>query len=249
MDKKSLSGVEFKDAGHGQVEAVFATLGVKDHDGDVTLKGAFDQDAPVRISAYNHASWGGALPIGKGTIREEGDQVVFRGEFFKTQAAQDTRETLKGLGAMGEWSYGFDVVESEPGNHKGESVRLLKKMKVHEVSPVMLGAGIGTSTRSVKGLEQNTLGEAVEAVIAVIERAERVEALRAEKGLSLTESTRSSLEGLDEAIRRLNGLLSNDTEESKNIEEQAPAETDVDLSAEYLRFLAITQEGANDDEH
>jgi hypothetical protein len=152
MHEKALHGVEFKDAGNGAVEAVFATLGVRDLDSDVTLKGAFEEGAPVRISAYNHASWEGALPIGKGTIHEEGDKAVFRGEFFKTQAAQDTREALKGLGEMAEWSYGFDVKDSESGEHEGKSVRFLKSLKVYEVSPVLLGAaGPGrTGTIDVK---------------------------------------------------------------------------------------------------
>ncbi|MFE6846558.1 HK97 family phage prohead protease [Streptomyces sp. NPDC057686] len=230
MHKKSLSGVEFKDAGNGEVEAVFATLGVKDSDGDVTLKGAFQEGAPCRISAYNHSSWQGALPIGKGTIHEEGDEVVFRGEFFDTQAAQDTRKTLKGLGDLAEWSYGFTILESEPGDFKGERVRYLKRMDPHEISPVLLGAGVGTHTRSIKSGE-DTLTEAVEAVAAVIERAERVEALRAEKGLKLTDASRKSLEGLREPLVRLLGLLD---------EEESTKSSDSDLWREELKFIAAT---------
>jgi HK97 family phage prohead protease len=151
MKTKALGGVEIKELGDDyHVEAVFATLNVKDKDGDVTTKGAFKNGSPVRISAYNHGSWQGALPIGKGTIHEEGDSVVFRGQFFKTQAAQDTRETLKGLGELAEWSYGFDVTDADHGDFKGEDVRFLKGMTVHEVSPVLIGAGVNTRTLSVK---------------------------------------------------------------------------------------------------
>lgn len=239
MQNKSLAGVSFKDAGHGQVEAVFATLNVKDKDGDVTVKGAFQSGSPVKISAYNHASWQGALPIGKGTIHEEGEHVVFRGEFFDTQAAQDTRKTLAGLGDMGEWSYGFDVLKSEPGDFKGEQVRYLKSMRVHEVSPVMIGAGVGTHTRSVKG-DDTTLTEAVEAALKVIERAERVEALRAEKGLALTGATRSSLEGLDEAIRRMHGLLNK--EESNENEGEPERDVAAEMQHEFLQFVSATHE-------
>ncbi|KPI09922.1 peptidase U35 phage prohead HK97 [Actinobacteria bacterium OV450] len=229
MHKKSLTGVEFKDAGNGEVEAVFATLGVKDHDGDVTLKGAFENGAECRISDWNHTSWGGAKPVGKGCLFEEGDKVVFRGEFFNTQAAQEVREVIKGLGDLCEYSYGFDVVESEPGEHRGEKVRFLKKMKVHEVSPVLLGAGVGTGTRSVKDGEQSTLVEAVEAAAAVIERAERVEALRAEKGLPMTEAARKSLEGLEGPLVRLKTLLA---------KEEESIEASDEMQRIYLRSLA-----------
>lgn len=234
MITKALSGVEIKELDDKvHVEAVFATLDTKDHDGDVTQKGAFGKQN-VRISDWNHSTWGGSKPIGMGTICEEGKEAVFRGTFFKTQAAQEMREVLKGLGDLSEWSYGFDVDESEPGTHDGEKVRVLKRMTVHEVSPVLKGAGIGTHTRSVKGLD-GTLDEqivsAVEAVEQAIERAERVEALRAEKGMEMTTAVRKSLEGLNAASARLNDLLSkNDIDRGE-------------LESLYAKFAILHQEG------
>jgi hypothetical protein len=82
---KALSGLKITDATKGEVEAVIATLNVKDSDGDVTLKGAFEDGAEVQISAYNHKSWDGALPVGKGTLTEAGDRVVMKGVSFSTQ--------------------------------------------------------------------------------------------------------------------------------------------------------------------
>jgi HK97 family phage prohead protease len=154
-DTKALSGLKITDATKGEVEAVFATLNVKDSDGDVTLKGAFEDGAEVRISAYNHKSWEGALPVGKGTITESGDTAVLKGQFFlDTAAGADTFAVVKQMGDLQEWSYGYDVVDSEKGTKDGESVRLLKGLKVHEVSPVILGAGVGTETLAVKGAKQ-----------------------------------------------------------------------------------------------
>jgi hypothetical protein len=156
MKTKSLHDVKIVDSEKGQVQAVFATLNVVDHDGDVTLKGAFDQGAEVRISSYNHASWGpGQLPVGKGTIREVGEQAILDGQFFMdTVAGRDTFTVVKELGQLGEWSYGYDVEDSEPGQKDGKQVNFLKRLKTHEVSPVILGAGIGTSTLLTKALEQ-----------------------------------------------------------------------------------------------
>lgn len=217
MDKKTLARFEVKDETKGEVEAVFATLNVKDHDKDVTVPGAFENGAEVVISAYNHKSWEGALPVGKGTICESGNDVVMKGQFFmNTTAGRETFEVVKQLGAKGEWSYGFNVDDSEPGEHEGEKVRILKKMTVHEVSPVLRGAGLGTRTRHAKSL-RDEVAEAVDAVEAAIEAADRVVALRAEKGKGLSNVASSSLDGLKSAVSRLDALLNTkdaDTEET-----------------------------------
>lgn len=153
-ETKALSRVSIKDAEQGLVEAVFATLNVVDKDGDVTVKGAFEDGAAVRISAYGHTSWGGVLPVGKGTIHEADDEAVLSGQFFMdTPHGRDTFATVKGLGTLGEWSYGFDVLESGKDTLDGETVNVLRKLKVHEVSPVLLGAGVNTRTLAVKGRE------------------------------------------------------------------------------------------------
>lgn len=163
MKHKTLS-VDVKDADQGVIQAVFSTLNVKDHDGDVTLPGAFENGAEVRISQYNHASWnGGAFPVGKGKISSDGEKATLTGQFFlKTSVGRDTFEAVKELGSLGEWSYGFDVLESEHGTHDGEPVQFLKKLKVHEVSPVLLGAGIGTHTVAAKSLGSMTDDELAE---------------------------------------------------------------------------------------
>lgn len=155
MKHKAMSGIKLdvKDASEGMVEAVFATFNVVDHDGDLTLPGAFHDGASVRISAYNHTSWGGALPVGKGIISQTDTDARMVGEFFtNTTHGRDTFETVKQLGELGQWSYGYDVLDSSHGVHDGNNVQFLKDVEVHEVSPVLLGAGIGTYTVSAKGL-------------------------------------------------------------------------------------------------
>lgn len=152
MKSKVLSGLKVADETKGTVEAVFATLDVIDADGDVTLKGAFDDGAPVRISAYNHQSWKDALPVGRGTIHETDGEAILKGQFFlETQHGRDHFETVKGMGELQEWSYGYDIVEADKGTKDDQQVQFLKKLKVHEVSPVILGAGVDTRTRAVKG--------------------------------------------------------------------------------------------------
>ncbi|MGW6257627.1 HK97 family phage prohead protease [Streptomyces sp. NPDC055085] len=212
MDKKSLARVEIKDAAKGEVETVFATLDVVDKDNDITRKGAFTNGAEVVISAYNHKSWEGALPVGVGSICEVGNEVVMKGRFFlNTQAGRDHFEVVKELGPRQEWSYGFNVDESEPGTHEGKSVRVLKKMTVHEVSPVLRGAGLGTRTTAAKSLKDE-VEETVVAVKAAVESAQRVVALRAEKQKELSQVTKESLVGLKTSLAELTELLDTDNE-------------------------------------
>lgn len=196
---KALSGLKITDAAEGKVSAVFATLNVKDSDGDVTLPGAFKSE-PVRISAYNHESWKGALPVGKGTIREDGDRAVFEGQFFlDTTSGRDTFEVVKQMGALQEWSYGYDVLDSEKGTKDGEDVQFLKSMKVHEVSPVLLGAGVDTHTIEAKGLKlklADHLDAAVAANEEVTKRIADAVAQRAEKNQALAEETQDKVKAL-----------------------------------------------------
>lgn len=166
-EHKSLQGVEVKDVTKGTVEAVFATLDVIDSDGDITVKGAFEDGASVRISAYGHESWKGALPVGRGVIREYGNDAILEGKLFlDTDHGRNTFETLKGLAELSEWSYGFDILEkANPSEEEGEAgaTRILRKLKVHEVSPVLRGAGVNTRTLAVK--ERPAFPDEVERVL------------------------------------------------------------------------------------
>jgi HK97 family phage prohead protease len=157
LKHKAVDGlkVEVKDADQGTVRAVFSTFNVIDHDGDVTLPGAFQKGQKVRISAYNHTSWSGALPVGKGVIDADDTEAWVDAQFFlNTTAGRETFEVVKQMEELQEWSYGFDVLEAAQGQQEGEDVQFLQKLDVHEVSPVLLGAGIDTRTLAVKGAKQ-----------------------------------------------------------------------------------------------
>ena len=73
--------------------------------------------------------------------------------FMDTIAGQETFKVLKGLGPLGEYSYGYDVLETgvvtEEMKEKGVR-RVLTKQKVFEISPVLVGAGVGTRTVVIK---------------------------------------------------------------------------------------------------
>jgi HK97 family phage prohead protease len=134
----------------GQFEAVFATLGVIDADGDVIQRGAFQPGQKVRISSWGHKRQD--LPVGKGAIYERDNEAICEGAFFlDTAGGRETYATVKNLGDLQEWSFGYDIEKSRLGEFQGQNVQFLERLIVFEVSPVMIGAGIGTRTVAMKG--------------------------------------------------------------------------------------------------
>lgn len=235
MPTKSLT-MRVKDADAGVVEAVFATLNVKDSDWDVTVPGAFENGAEVLISAYGHKSWSGELPVGMGTIESDEKEAVFTGNFWlDTLGGGDTFKVVKRSGKLQEWSYGYDAVKYSYGEHEGDRVRFLEQIKVHEVSPVMRGAGVGTRTLSAKsGLKFSDEAEAVlTAVQELTDRAADVMAKRQEKnGKSLGVASAELMTQVHDAVKRLDEVL--------RAEAPAKTDSDADLQHECLRFLRFT---------
>lgn len=150
MERKSFPcAIEWKKDGHeGEFSAIFSTLNVIDKDQDVTLPGAFGDGEAVRIGHWGHKD---ELPAGRGVIHTDGLKAWVEGRFFTdTQTGREHYLTVKNLGELQEWSYGYDVLDSSPGQFDGQDVRFLKKLKVIEVSPVMRGAGVDTMTTDIK---------------------------------------------------------------------------------------------------
>ena len=151
----------------GTVEAVFSVFNEVDSDGDVVL--------PQSIrSGYGNKGvamvWGHDWKniIGKGKIVQDDDKAVFKGSFnLNTNAGREAYETVKAMADLQQWSFGFEVLDSEVGMFQkdgGEEkeVRYLKDLKVWEVSPVMVGANQNTSTVSLKNLEENETANEIE---------------------------------------------------------------------------------------
>lgn len=151
---KAFAGFEIKDADRGEVEAIIATLGVVDRDGDVIRKGAIPHGVPVAMSGWGHDAVFGSRPVGKGTIVIDGNRAIFKGRvFLNTAAGRETFEVLKEMGRDQEWSWGFHVAGDESpteAERKQGARRALTKTAPFEVSPVIIGAGIGTGTVAVK---------------------------------------------------------------------------------------------------
>lgn len=206
LERKGFAAAEFKLDEQGAIQLAFSQLGVIDRDGDVTLPGAIPtKDVPM--SAYGHTSWEGALPTGKGSIREEGGWGIFTGQFLmETDQGRNAYHTVKAMGPLQEWSYGYNPVDYSYGEQDGKNVRLLKRLDVFEVSPVLVGAGIGTHTRSLKtALDPGAvLADSVARFLgdqkALHEQFGSMAELRAKEGRTLSAANRDRLAALMDAM-------------------------------------------------
>ena len=150
MEKK-IFVTELKEVnGEGVGMAVIATLNVIDRDRDVTLPGAFGNQTVKLVGA--HQSFNPTIGVAK--IFETGNDVVAEFKFnLDMPMAREWFQSVKfnfdnKVGQ--EWSYAFDVLDAGDGLLDNQQVRFLKKLKVHEASPVLVGAGVDTRTLAVK---------------------------------------------------------------------------------------------------
>lgn len=205
MKRETKIGVEIKQIdAEGTGLARIATLSAIDSDGDTYAPGAFlaegggEQSVKV-LAAHNWM----VVPLGKARVFEDGDAAM--AEFrlnMDSPTAREWHAALKfdldaersGGAPLQEWSYGFRVVDSETALRDGERVRILKRLAVHEISPVVLGAGMGTRTVAMKahgGSFAEQIAATIEEVHDVRDRAKEIAALRAEDGRTLSADRKS----------------------------------------------------------
>ena len=154
MHMKSLSITDMDERGKGL--ALIARLAEVDSDGDTYERGAFswkeggDQWA-MMVPAHNRR----ATPFGKARIYEEND-IAYAEMFLNlnTTTGKDWHQALLFDMATGkpvqEWSFGYEA-EYTYRVTAGSRVRVLSKVDVDELSPVLRGAGNRTGTISIKG--------------------------------------------------------------------------------------------------
>lgn len=220
----------------GEFRAVFATFNVIDHDGDVTRPGAFKDGTEVIIGSWGHKT--ADLPVGKGAIRVTDSEAAVEGTFFlDTQPGKDTYQTVKNLGAMGEWSYVYAPTKFSYGEHAGTQVRFLEEIKVFSVDPVLAGAGIDTRTTDIKSLSRDlTFLEHSEEIDELLQdylgRVKERSALRAKEGRMMSQANMDRLMRISESMRASSTALDELMADMK-----PPKQTE--LVTEFLRFQRI----------
>jgi len=207
--------VELKEDGEvGEFIAKIATLDVMDHDRDVTRPGAFPEGKAIQVGAFNHSSsMGGVLPIGVAKLHEEGKSVFANGRLnLGTDVGMDHYRTIKFAkehDASTEWSYGYIAEKVSFGEFEGQQVRFLEKLKVFEVGPVMMGAGLDTGTLVIK--EHRTFQDHAAAVLAAVagftSRAESLADLRGKEGRDLSTANKERLVALQTELGTLQAKI------------------------------------------
>jgi len=207
----------------GKVEAVFSVFNEMDSDGDVVtpnaIKSGYGDKGVAMVWAHD---WKDV--IGRGEIVQDEEQAVFKGQFIMdTERGRDAFKTVKAMGDLQQWSFGYEVLDSEMGTFSkdGEAdieVRYLNDVKVWEVSPVLVGANQNTSTVAVKedneqqedkekdnkGLRFNEdVDELLIKLSAVLKRAKELTALRLSKEKTLSESSTGILEELQDNLQEV----------------------------------------------
>lgn len=139
------------DSPEGSVEAVFSTFGVIDRDGDVVKASAIEDGLELPM-VWSH-DW--HQPVGRGHVDVGRKSAKFVGRFFtETDAGLQAYKTVKAMGDLQQWSWGFEIKEWSFGEHDGrEGVRFITDTEPFEVSPVLVGANRETATTSIKGAD------------------------------------------------------------------------------------------------
>lgn len=212
----------------GKVEAVFSNFNEVDSDGDVVLAGSiksgFGEKGVAMVWAHD---WKDV--VGRGEIIQDDQKAVFKGQFIMdTERGRDAFNTVKAMGELQQWSFGYEVLDAENGMFKKDGseneieVRFLKDVKVWEVSPVLVGANQNTYTMAVKDataedpnesdpIEEDNKGlrfdEEVDKVLNtladLLKRSRELTALRLKKDKLLSEKVVDSLTELQDALQEV----------------------------------------------
>lgn len=225
-------GVEIKDVTEkGVVVVKFATLNVIDKDGDITLPGFFGKQAAIMLPAHDWKH----IPLGKGPIHEVGDAAIAELQMnLDVPQAKDWHSWLlfdKTHGQpLQEYSYGFTVKPggSSEGGQDASGQKAYRTLRscpdgtpgciVHEVSPVVVGAGEFTGTLAVKGQGTKFCDE-LETALAAVEnltaRAASLADLRKKEGRDLSTASKERLALLIDRLKaagvQLDGLKKDDS--------------------------------------
>lgn len=175
MNTKTFGDVTMKAVSDtGTVSAVIATIGVIDRDGDVMLDGCLPAPVKVTISPYNHALWNvgapGIVPLGYGEFKQDGDHLVFDGQFnMDIQAAREAHADIKmamDYGVNTEWSFSLHDKVVEQVKVNGVFATGIKSFAATEVCRVARGASIGSGTRAVKSAEVKQLASSIRRLLS-----------------------------------------------------------------------------------
>lgn len=222
------------DGAEGSVQSVFSTFDVLDRGGDIVLASAFTHGQELPMT-WSH-DW--SMPVGKGVVLVDPTQAIFDGQFFMdTAAGQEAYKTVRALGNLQQWSWGFHVTDAAFEQRDGEFIRIIKSAEIFEVSPVLVGEGMNTHTLGIKGGMPYT--DEAEAVLAAVkgyvERTGALATLRRKSGRVLSDANMQRLAAMHDSMSQVV------TDMEALMKENEPPAKAADITAllmEYQRIVA-----------
>jgi HK97 family phage prohead protease len=203
--KEFKARIAFKDGEEGAVSALFSHFHSIDQSGDVVLPSFFRDGQEIPMAAWGH-DWG-QLPPGKGVIRVTDEGALFEGQFFlNTPQGKAHYETVKAMGSLQEWSFGFRVLQADPGVQDGRDVRFLVKGETFEASPVLVGDNRNTYTAAIKSARTPMDEQADVVLAAASELSGRLKSLADLRGKEGRTLSTANLERIDALISMLQEL-------------------------------------------
>lgn len=193
-------------APEGRAVAAVVHFDTPDLDSDVVLKSAWP--AGVNVAIQPSHDWN-SYAIGEGVTDQRGEWGTVNLDFFlDTSLGKDWYASTKRRGDRQQWSFGYRVLESEPGTVAGQPVQFLKSLQLFEASPVLAGAQPLSHTMAIKAAEPglpfaDELDAAHAAVTSLLGRSQSLADLRSKEGRTLSTANRNRLAGLAESMRSL----------------------------------------------
>lgn len=218
----------------GAIRAVFSTFDEVDRDGDIVLASAFTHGQAVPLTWAHH--WD--MPVGKGVILIEPGRAVFDGSLFlDTEVGQQAYKTIRAMGDLQHYSWGFKVVDAAFEQRGDQVVRVIKRAEVFEVSPVLVGANADTFTLGIKASMPyiDHAGAVLAAVNGLAGRTRLLADLRAKEGRAISTARRTQMATIANQLREAAGGLDAILKET---EPQPKSADGVLLFAEYQRTIA-----------
>ena len=139
------------DHAEGRISLVVATLGAVDRHNDVIVAGSVGQQ-PVLISPLNHGIWApGQVSVGHGILYEADGLVKFDGQYnLDIPTGVENWSAINDAPELHEVSFGLRPIKYTFGEIDGQHCCFLHEIKAYEVSPCIVGAGVGTGVLSIK---------------------------------------------------------------------------------------------------
>lgn len=149
--------VKAKGDGPGEVSGYASVFGVIDLHGDIIAPGAFRKTIAERVPAGKIKLLNSHIASAEHTIgtivdaREDEVGLFFRAELSSTALAQEIR-TKMNEGHLGAASIGFDIIDAVWEERDGEMIRVIREVKLYEISVVPFPANEMAGIRAKSAL-------------------------------------------------------------------------------------------------